>query len=192
VVRILSGAPVSNNFIARMLPQKARRIWKQKTNDAEKADRSPRRIQIRGPVKSWRQGTKPIKSIRRTRSTEKAFSSIGSWIWMAVTVLSTIGGLTAYFVFWPRLDISEGPHPREKNPIAIPFAVSNNGILPIYPQELVCWVYDLESENGNLRDVAVGTADSSPVDSAPSFSDQTKFLGNFETDFILHGMTTGV
>ena len=111
---------------------------------------------------------------------------------MAVTVLSTISGLTPYFVFWPRLDISEGPHPRQENPIAIPFAVSNNGILPIYPQELVCWVYDLESENGNPRDVAIGTAASSPVGSAPSFSDQIKFLGNFETDFILNGMTMGV
>jgi hypothetical protein len=59
---------------------------------------------------------------------------------MVITALSTIGGLTAYFILWPRLDISEEPHPKEESPIAIPFAVLNNGVLPVYPQELVCVV----------------------------------------------------
>ena len=53
-----------------------------------------------------------------------------------------------YFCFVPRLDIAEGPHATEESPIAVPFLVSNNSYLTIYPQKIICWVYALRTSKG--------------------------------------------
>jgi hypothetical protein len=98
------------------------------------------------------------------------------WVWQLIGILSTIGGLTAFIVFWPQLDISEGPHPREENPIGIPFVLANKSILPLYPREVICWIYDLQTENGPNA-TAVGFIYESPgvlnggdtVDFVPKF-----------------------
>ncbi len=129
-----------------MLPLKEGNFEQQDPTTGKKRRGDLERKRTAEPIKSSRQSTTPTKSIRRRRSTAKRFLGIGSRVWTVITALSTIGGLTAYFVFWPRLDISEGPHTKDENPLGIPFAVSNNGVLPVYPQELFCWIYNLETD----------------------------------------------
>jgi hypothetical protein len=51
---------------------------------------------------------------------------------------------------------SGGPHPPNESPLAIPFSLSNGGFFAVYPKEIICWVYRLDTdERSGVEDIGL-------------------------------------